>query len=131
MTTIIYENLKNEMETEGITIEDIAGVFNTSEDEIKKILSDEEQLDALYAHKIMVNIFPGTDMNYLFFNHKENYLKDLVSNLDNEMGGISLKIEDLKSIEWVLGQTIGDMEEVDQSDLTSMGLTFRERFIQH
>lgn len=129
MTNIIYENLKDEMETEGISIGDIAATMDIKEERLRSLLSGEEPLGALSAHNIMSKLFPGTDMSYLF--HIENgndNLKELIQNLDSEFGSMMIEVEDLKALNTELGRVMEIMEEVDQSDLTSMGLSFRDIF---
>lgn len=58
-------------------------------------------------------------------NHHEK-LKKLSHELDHNFGGLNLNRETLKRLNIQLGIIGEDIENTDQNDLTSMGLTFRD-----
>lgn len=57
---------------------------------------------------------------------KNKKVWEIAHSLDNELGGILLKLEDLKAIDTNLGHVMENMDNTDQLDLKSMGMTLRD-----
>jgi len=53
-------------------------------------------------------------------------LKELSHELDYSLGGINLHIEKLKALRTEMGHIAEDVDNTDQSDMTSMSLQFRD-----
>lgn len=53
-------------------------------------------------------------------------LKDAAMELDTSLGGLLCNIETLKAIDTEMGYVREDVDNTDQSDLTAMGIRFRD-----
>lgn len=59
-------------------------------------------------------------------NNKETLVNDSLHELDNSLGGLLINIESLKALDTIMGHVRVDVDNTDQSDLTSLGLTMRD-----
>ena len=59
-------------------------------------------------------------------NNRETLINDSIHELDNSLGGLLINIESLKAINTLMGHVREDVDNADQSDLTSLGLTMRD-----
>ena len=53
-------------------------------------------------------------------------LNDSLHGLDHKLGALLCNVESLKAIDAELGRVREDVDKTDKSDVTSMGLTFRD-----
>ena len=59
-------------------------------------------------------------------NNRETLINDSIHELDNSLGGLLINIESLNALNTIMGHVREEVDNTDQSDITSLGLTMRD-----
>src|SRR5699024_7660660 len=59
-------------------------------------------------------------------NNRETLINDSIHELDNSLGGLLINIESLNALNTIMGHVREDVDNTDQSDIPSLGLTMRD-----
>lgn len=124
LSTTGYKYLPNLIFEKFIDCDEMATALEITFDELIEKLNGEEDFHIEEATIIKEKFFPDLPMTYIF--EKAIDLREITYEFDGNFGATSCRIETLKNIDIELGHIAEDVRETDLSDLTKMGLQFRD-----